>query len=99
MPGWLLVTYLSMWAGGAVMTLLYRRRIRRRYPELGARLFPGLMDKTIQSDFAGVRFILRAEYRQLDDPAAVRLSEIYRATMLSFFAVFVVTVAVFLLRY
>lgn len=97
MPFWLIAAYVFLWAVGAVSSLAYRRRIRRQYPGLAARLFPGLMDKSIRSDLAGMRFMLRGEYRQLDDPAFVRLSELFRGLVVAFLAVFVTTMVVFLL--
>ncbi len=75
MPFWLFVIYFGMWAGGIVMTLAYRHRVRRQYPDLAARLYPGLMDKSMRHDLAAMRFVLRGEFRRLDDPSFVRLSE------------------------
>lgn len=95
MPFWLLVIYVGLWVGGGVMTLVYRHRLRRQYPELGARLLPGMMERTVRHDMAALRFVMRGEYRRLDDPGFVRLSEAYRALLIAFLVVFVLTMATF----
>ena len=94
MPFWLIATYVILWAAGMGMGVSYRRRIREQYPELGARLFPGLAQKSMASDLAGLTFLLRGDFRKLDDPEFVRMSETYRGMLLAFFAVFIVTFAV-----
>lgn len=95
MPFWLIATYVVLWAAGMGLGITYRRRIRQQYPELGARLFPSLAQKSMASDLAGLAFLLRGDFRKLDDPEFVRMSETYRGMLLAFFAVFVVTFVVF----
>jgi hypothetical protein len=87
--------YFLLWAVGAALDAVYQQRLRRLYPELAARLHPGWFRKGMANDLSATRFLLRGDFRRLDNRAFVRFCEVYRALMFSFFAVFMVTLALF----
>jgi|ERR1035441_1350575 hypothetical protein len=87
----LLVLYFVMWIFVFCFGLIYKRRLRMLYPDLGASLYPGLLRKSVATDFKSVRFVLRGEYQSLDNPNFVTFCNRYRALLGTWFIVFGVT--------
>ena len=91
----LIPPYLLLWVTGFGMGFLYKRRLRRLFPELAAGRHPEWPGANVSSGLRGAKFLLRREFRRLDDPAFVRFCEWYRGVMLLFFAVFSTVAVVF----
>lgn len=95
----LMALYIGLWIAGVVMHFVYTRRLRRVDPQLAERLYPGLWKKSMSSGAAGIRFVLAREFRSVDDPAFVRLSERYRTLLLVWLVVFAVTMVAMLVDF
>jgi hypothetical protein len=83
-----IISSILLWCIGVVSTFVYKRRLRRWYPEIASRLAPGLLRKSIAIDFAGIRFLFKREYRSLDRPDFVGFCDFYRVVSLAFLFVF-----------
>jgi hypothetical protein len=79
-----LVSSMVLWCIGVATTLVYHRRLRSFYPEVAARIAPGLLRKSIASDLAGIRFLLLREYRSFDRRAFVRFCDFHRVILAAF---------------
>ncbi len=80
-------------AVGVATSFFYQNRLRAFYPEIAARIAPGLLRKSLTTHFAGLRFLLRRQYRSLNRKGFVRFCDFYLVLMLAFlvtFAAFVV---------
>lgn len=88
---YLIPLYLALWVAGVGMHFAYKRRLRALDPELADRLYPGLLRKSIATDFAAMGFLFRGEFRKLNNPGFTRFSELYRVLTLIWFVVFLAT--------
>jgi len=84
----LMISSIALWCVGVVTTFVYRHRLRTFYPQIAARIAPGLLQKSVASDLAGLRFLLRRDYRSLDQRGFVRFCDFYRVVMVAFLVVF-----------
>ena len=71
--------------------LLYRKRLRTLYPELAATLYPDMIPRNPLADFKfsrkSMRFMMRREYRSLDNRGFVKLCDCCR--VLTFWCYFI----------
>ncbi|HEY1661375.1 MAG TPA: hypothetical protein VGI03_03060 [Verrucomicrobiae bacterium] len=92
----LMPIYLASAAIAYVAYLLYRRRLKGLYPDLAARLYPDLVPRSpftrLVSGHKTWQFVLRREYRSLDNRGFVRLCDCYR--MLTFLLWFIFAILV-----
>ena len=84
-----MVSSIVLWCVGVAATFVYRRRLRNFYPEIAARIAPGVLRKSIASDLAGIRFLLLREYRSLDRRGFVRFCDFCRMILAAFTIAFV----------
>ncbi|WFB34964.1 hypothetical protein P3T73_12425 [Kiritimatiellota bacterium B12222] len=84
----LMVVAAALWCVGVFTTIVLGMRLRRFYPELAQRVAPGFLHKSIRTDIAGMKFILRREYAELDRPDVVRFCDFHRIIFLYFLFVF-----------
>ena len=77
-----------LWCIGVIFMFIYNHRLRRLYPNIAARIAPGLRRKSIHTDLAGVRFLFLREYRALDREDFVRFCDFYRLVAIAFLFVF-----------
>jgi hypothetical protein len=89
--GSLVFLYLIMWFLGYYLDVVFRRRLKNFYPDLGANLKPGILQKSMDTDVQTTRFILGREYSTLDNPDFVKFCVRYRIFMMASFIVFGVT--------
>ena len=88
----LLILFLVMWLSVSFFSLIYKRRLKMLYPDLGASLHPGLLHKSIYMDLKSTRFLLSGEYRSLDNPEFVRFCDRFRGLVIMWFIVLGVTI-------
>ncbi|BCS99027.1 hypothetical protein DSLASN_46590 [Desulfoluna limicola] len=88
----LLILYFAMWVFVFCIGFIYKRRLKLLYPDIGANLHPGLMNKSISSDFKSTRFLIRGGYRSLDNYQFMRFSDRYRALVITWYIVFGVSI-------
>ena len=90
--------YLATFALVVIVQLLYRKRLRALYPDLAATLYPDMVPRNpfmkFKSGGKSRWFILRGEYRSLDNRGFVRLCDCYRILILWFYFIFAVMVIV-----
>jgi hypothetical protein len=91
----LVLVFLVLWLAGLCLQVATRRQLRVLYPDIASRIAPGLLHKSIATDLAWLRFIIRREYRSLDRKGFVRLCDLYLLTLATFTIVFAATVAAF----
>jgi hypothetical protein len=82
-----------------VVYLLYKKRLRELYPDLAATLYPDMIPRNPFENFKSGGnsrwFILRREYRSLDNRGFVRLCDCYRILLLWSYFMFFVVILVF----
>jgi hypothetical protein len=91
----LVPAFFVLWLTGFCLQVATRRQLRILYPDIASRIAPGLLHKSIGTDMAWLRFIIRREYRSLDRKGFVRLCDLYLVTLATFAIVFAAMVAVF----
>jgi hypothetical protein len=78
--------------------LLYRRRLRELYPDLAATLYPDMVPRNPFASFVSGRkswrFVMRREYRSLDNRGFVRLCDFCRVLIFWCYFAFAVLVIV-----
>jgi len=69
--------------------LFYQRRLKELYPDLSAALYPDMVPRNPVTNLFSRRkwwgFIMRREYRSLDNPRFVKLCDCFRILVLSFY--------------
>lgn len=88
----LVVLYLVMWLLGYYLDVVFRRRLKSLYPDLGANLQTGIFQKSMDTDVKNTRFILGREYGALDNPDFVKFCDRYRIFMMASFMVLGLTI-------
>jgi hypothetical protein len=94
----LMPIYLASAAVAFLVHLLYRKRLRELYPDLAATLYPDMVPRnpfaSLVSGRKSWRFVMRREYRSLDNRGFVRLCDCYRVLVFWFYFMFAVLVIV-----
>ena len=85
----LMPVYLVSWAVGFSVHLLYRKRLKELYPDLAATLYPDMVPRNpfarLKSGRKSIWFVMRREYRSLDNRRFVRLCDCYRILIFWFY--------------
>ncbi len=94
----LMPIYLASMALSFFVYLLYRRRLRALYPDLAATLYPDMIHRNPFTNFISsrksMRFVMRREYRSLDNRGFVRLCDCCRLLIFWCYFAFAVLVIV-----
>ena len=85
--GILIVSFIVLWLIGFITQIVVRSQLRSLYPDVASRIAPGMMQKSMTTDLAYLRFVIRREYRSLNSRSFVRLCDF-------FFAVIIVSILV-----
>ena len=88
----------ALWCVGVFSTIVFGIRLRRYYPEVAKKVAPGLLRKSIGTDIAGMRFVFRREYADLDRPEFVRFCDFHRIVSIMFLVVFLCLIISFFLN-
>ncbi len=95
----LLVSSALMWAGGVILEIIFKQRLKQAAPHLVAELTPGLLKKSIAGDLKATAFILKREYHSISNPKFVKFCEFYRVFTLSWFVLFGITITSMLISF
>ncbi len=92
MFGFIILTFISAWVACAYFSLLVKKRIKLRYPDLHADIYPdSILKNDIKIGYKLIRFSLNsAMWREIEDPAL--LSQLhYQRVLLVLVAVMLFT--------
>ena len=72
--------------------MIFKRRLKSAAPHLAEKITPGLFNKSISTDFNANRFIMKKEYRSINNPGFVKFCDFYRLFSLLWYGVFGITI-------
>jgi len=70
--------YVLVWVCGVVNELRFRSYFRKKHPEIAREIFPTILNKSINSDLRGLRYMWKRDYATIPDPEFVKRCDRHR---------------------